>query len=296
MEIIEDEAEIVREIFDRYLKGEGPSPIAAELHRRGIKTAHGKEWNAGSVRALLDSRHVAGIRMHRGVEIGPGNWPAIIDSGTWEEVRARREYRSAEGRQDSVKKRFYLLRGLVMCSRCGTLMSGSKKRPTANYVCNRHGRNGDQKCSRSIGAESLEGFVIDAAINLLGKLRVDGRLAASNIPETAAESIEADQQQLAELNEMWTAKEISTAEYRKMRKEIQGRIAKAQRKVVVRPMVLLDGLTGEGAREAWFADDMTDERRNAVLRFLFSAVLIDAPTKLGRYMDWERIRIEQNPL
>jgi site-specific DNA recombinase len=296
MEIIEQEAEIVREIFDRYLKGEGASPIAADLHRRGIMTAHGKEWNAGSVRALLDSRHVAGIRMHRGAEIGPGNWPAIIDSGTWEEVRARREYRAAARRQDSEQKRFYLLRGLVMCSRCGTLMSGSKKRPTANYVCNRHSRNGEHKCSRSIGAESLEGFVVDAAINLLGKLRVDGRLAASNLPGTAAESVEGDQQQLSELNEMWTAKEISTAEYRKMRKEIQGRVAKAQRKVVVRPMVLLDGLTGEGAREAWFADDLTDERRNAVLRFLFSAVLIDAPTKFGRYMDWDRIRIEQNPL
>ena len=95
---------------------------------------------------------------------------------------------------------------------------------------------------------------------------------------------------------MWTAKEISTAEYRKMRKEITDRIAKAQRKVVVRPMVLLDGLTGAGARAAWNAEDMTDERRNAVLRFLFSGVVIDEPKKFGRYMDWDRIGIEQNPL
>ncbi|TQF04377.1 recombinase family protein [Kitasatospora acidiphila] len=298
MTIVEAEAEIVREVFDRYLKGEGPSPIARDLHQRGIETANGKEWNAGTVRALLDSRHVAGIRMHQGEEVGRGAWPAIIDPGTWEEARTRREYRAAAHQESRSKapQRFYLLRGLVMCSRCGTLMSGTAKQNGPAYQCNRRNRNGDQKCVRSIRAESLEDFVRDAAIELLGKLRVDGRLAASNLADETAEAVEADQQQLAELNEMWTAKEISTAEFRKMRKEIQARIAKAQRKVVVRPMVLLDGLTGAGARQAWFAEEMTDERRNAVLRFLFSGVVIDEPTKYGRYMDWERIRIEQNPL
>ncbi|MFJ9572108.1 hypothetical protein [Streptomyces bacillaris] len=81
-----------------------------------------------------------------------------------------------------------------------------------------------------------------------------------------------------------------------MRKEITDRIAKAQRKVVVRPMVLLDGPTGAGARAAWDAEDMTDERRNAVLRFLFSGIVIDETKKFGRYMDWNRISVEQNPL
>ncbi len=145
-------------------------------------------------------------------------------------------------------------------------------------------------------AQTLEDFVVDAAIELLGKLRVDGRLASSNLSESVAEELEGDQRQLDELNQMWTAKEISTAEYRKMRKEITDRIAKAQRKVVVRPMVLLDGLTGEGARTAWDTEDMTDERRNAVLRFLFSGIVIDEPKKFGRYMDWDRISVEQNPL
>lgn len=298
MTIIEGEAEIVREVFDRFLKGEGPAPIAKDLHRRGIKTAGGKAWNSGTVRALLDSRHVAGIRMHQGEEVGPGTWPAIIDAGVWQETRERRAFRSAVHREALSKppNRFYLLRGLVMCGRCGTLMSGTAKGTGPVYQCNRRGRNDDKKCVRSVMAATLEGFVADAAIELLGKLRVDGRLASSNLSEDASRELEADQRQLAELNEMWTGKEISTAEYRKMRKEITDRIAKAQRRVVVRPMVLLDGLTGAGARAAWEAEGMTDERRNAVLRFLFSGVVIDEPKKYGRYMDWDRIAIEQNPL
>ncbi|MFD0210005.1 recombinase family protein [Streptomyces hirsutus] len=35
MTIVEEEAEVVREVFDRYLKGEGPAPIAKDLHSRG---------------------------------------------------------------------------------------------------------------------------------------------------------------------------------------------------------------------------------------------------------------------
>ncbi|WP_240799816.1 recombinase family protein [Streptomyces sp. A1277] len=95
MSVREDEAEIVREVFDRCLKGKSPVAIALVLHKRGIRTVYGKEWTQGTVRALLDSRHVAGIHMHQGEEVGPGKWPAVIDAGTWAEVRTRREYRSA---------------------------------------------------------------------------------------------------------------------------------------------------------------------------------------------------------
>ncbi|WP_331743952.1 recombinase family protein (plasmid) [Streptomyces sp. NBC_01136] len=110
MTVREDEAEIVREVFDRYLKGQSPSAIALILHKRGIKTVYGKEWTQGTVRALLDSRHVAGIRMHQGEEVGQGKWPAIIDQGMWEETRARREYRSAVHETNLELRRFYLLR------------------------------------------------------------------------------------------------------------------------------------------------------------------------------------------
>ncbi|MHC0433837.1 recombinase family protein [Streptomyces sp. O3] len=296
MTIKKDEAEIVREVFDRYLKGQSPSAIALVLHKRGIKTVYGKEWTQGTVRALLDSRHVAGIRMHQGKEVGQGKWPAIIEPGIWQETRARREYRSAVHQTNLELRRFYLLRGLVMCSRCGTLMSGTKVGAVPSYLCTRKSRNGPKKCVRRIAAVKLEEFVTEAAIDLLGRLTISGKLASTSLPDSATDSVEADQQQLVELNQMWTEKEITTAEFRKMRKDITDRIAKAQRRLVVRPMKLLDGLTGPGAKDAWYADDMTDERRNAVLRFLFSGVIIDASTKPSGVFDWDRIAIEQNPL
>ncbi|MFD4751830.1 recombinase family protein [Streptomyces sp. NPDC058426] len=297
MTIKDDEAEIVREVFDRYLRGQSPVAIALVLHKRGIKTVYGKEWTQGTVRALLDSRHVAAIRMHQGEEAGPGKWPAIIDAGTWAEARARREYRSAIHQTNLELRRFYLLRGLVMCKRCGTLMSGTKVGAVPSYQCTRKSRNDDKKCVRRIAAVKLEEFVTEAAIDLLSRLTVSGQLASATTPTNAStEAVEADQRQLAELNHMWAAKEVSTAEYRVMRKEITDRIAKAQRRLVVRPVKLLEGMTGPGAKAAWEAEGMTDERRNAVLRFLFSGVVIDASSKPSGVFDWDRIDIEQNAL
>jgi Site-specific recombinases, DNA invertase Pin homologs len=92
--IIAAEAAIVRAVFTRYLEGETPTSLARVLNGRNERTALGREWNADSVRALLDSHHVAGIRVFRGEEVGRGQWPAIINEGLWQEVRDRRTYRA----------------------------------------------------------------------------------------------------------------------------------------------------------------------------------------------------------
>ena len=42
--VIVEEAQIVREIFARYLDGDSPPQIAAELNERGIVTAQGRRW------------------------------------------------------------------------------------------------------------------------------------------------------------------------------------------------------------------------------------------------------------
>ena len=298
MVIREDEAAIVREVFDRFLKGDGPLPLARDLNSRGIKTVAGKMWTANAIRTLLDSNHVAGIRIHQGKAIGDGAWPAIIDRGTFEEAQARRAYRAA--RQAAVQaeapRRFYLLRGLITCDRCGTLMSGSRLGGVPSYMCTRASHADERKCVRKIRAVPVEEFVTDAAINLLEKLTVDGSLATTTVTEATAAEIDADTKQLAELNEMWTAREISTPEYRKMRKAIEDRLAKAQRKTVLRPLKVLEGITGPNTRAVWHDPETTDERRNAALHFLFAAVRIGPSTTTPGIFDLDRISVEQNPL
>ncbi|SHL61159.1 recombinase family protein [Streptomyces yunnanensis] len=295
MQIDPHEAEVVREIFTSYLDGESPGSIAVALNMRGEKTALGKQWNGYNVRAVLDSHHVAGIRVFRGEEIGHGDWPAIIDRGMWDEVRERRMLRASAAFGTNAPKRPYILRGVVICKACTLGMKGSG----GKYVCNRSGRNDDQSCHRGAMAEPLEKFVVDAAIYKLKELKSAEQQAATSLSEEDQAAIKADRTELDELRDMWEAQELKTHEYRAMRKTVEERIAKIERKLVVRPTAeVLRGLVGPKAREEWQKLEKEEDydRMNAVLRFLFRAVIIDKPKEAGNFFDFGRVDIQDNPL
>ncbi|MFD7136008.1 recombinase family protein [Streptomyces sp. NPDC059894] len=295
--IVEAEAEIVREVFRRFLDGESPSAIVKDPHGRGLTTAEDASWEVHTVRKLLASTHVAALQMHKGERVGTGDWPAIIDVGQWEEVQQMRAYRSVQykvGRSG----RFYLLRGVVTC-RCGTRMAGamgSGRRPY--YQCTRAQRNG-RRCGSTIAAEPLEEFARDVALNVLVNLDISGRPpAATARPEADIQADVDDAAQLAELNEMWLAKEMPTAEYRAMRRRIEDRMKERQRRTIQRPVAVLEGIAGLDAQERWrkLEEEKDHARMNAVFRFLFAAVIIHPAQRRGPGVDYDRIDIEPNPL
>ncbi|HEY3482199.1 MAG TPA: recombinase family protein [Streptomyces sp.] len=296
--IRETEAEIVREIFRRYLDGESPASIARELHTRGERTAYGKSWEQWSVRGILDSHHVAAIRVFRGEEARAGNWPAIIDRGQWDEVRQLRAYRAAQDRPRRQSRRYYLLRGLVTCT-CGQRMAGSSSTTNTIYRCTRKYVNDEAaRCKRTINADPLEAFARDVAIKILSKLDVSGRPpAATSLPEADVQADNDDAEQLKELNEMWTAKEISTPEYRAMRRTIEARMKARQRKIIQRPTEVLQGIAGPDAARNWARLEEAEDhaRMNAIFRFLFAAVIIHPSTSRNSF-DTGRVDIEPNPL
>jgi DNA invertase Pin-like site-specific DNA recombinase len=294
--IVPHEAAIVVEVFTRYLSGESVYKIARDLNERGEPTALGAKWASGTVLSLLDSRHVAGILVFRGEEIGRGEWEPIVSEGLWNEVRARREYRNAV-HVPWRAQRYYLLRGLTVCKRCGIGMGGS----SGQYACNRRDLLDETRCKRSINAAKLEEFVVEAALRRLEGLATydssDAAVAVMTDADRAA--IEEDQQELAELRAAWDAREIKTREYRQMRKQVEDRIAAIQTKTAIRPTAeVLQGIIGKHARPAWqrLADAGEHDRMNAILRFLFAAVVISESTARKGHFDYDRIDIEVNPL
>jgi hypothetical protein len=297
--IVEAEAEIIRWVFTQYLKGKTVHWIKTQLNEQGIATALGKRWQHQSVLSLLDSHHVAGLRVFRGQEIGPGTWPAVVSVGMFREVQERRGYRSAAGRAKAEAERtgkFYTLRSLVWCTACGVRMAGGTNNGRHTYQCS--AERGGKACRRRISATMLEKFAVDAAIRILTELDVTGRETAAVLSTDEADTIAADQEQLAEAARMWARKEIGKAEYDVMRKEINDRIKTAQRKAVVRPAVeVLEGMTGPGAQQAWreLEEAGDHERINALFRFLFAAVRIGPSSTQGRALDYGRIDIEPNP-
>ncbi|MFF3468437.1 recombinase family protein [Streptomyces sp. NPDC002619] len=298
--IIDEEAEIVREVFRRYLDGESPDRIAQDLTARSILTTRGKAWQPENVRHLLSSNFVAGIRIHQGEEVGVGAWPAIIDRGQWDEVQRFREYRAERSREQQRRPtRYYLLRGAVTCA-CGARMAGTRGSRGAYYRCTHADTTDQRKCNRSILAEPLEDFVRDVTIKVLAKLDTSGyEPAMTTRPEADVLADEKDRAKLEELKQLWlNDDDFTTAEFQAMRAPILKRMKERQRKTVRRPIAVLDGIAGPDAEASWRRLEKEEDyaRMNAIYRFLFAAVVVRPPTRKGRGFDTDRVDIKPNPL
>jgi DNA invertase Pin-like site-specific DNA recombinase len=298
MHLVEDEADIVRELFRRVVQGESVMGLARELNQRGIRTTLGNTWAATRVRELLSSPRVAGLRVHRGQVVGAGAWPAIVPQGLWEEVQERLKFRASQlpPRTGS----YYLLRGVVFCARCGTRMVGTSQGGRRSYVCSRMSRVDEMRCVRKFQASALESFVTEAAIRLLETLDVSGAPSTATLMSPVDDdAVSKDLEELAELRAMWDARELSTKEYREMRRAVEARIKKARARIVVRPAVeVLEGMVGPDAARAWQArHDAGDfDRLNAMVRFLFAAVRIGESTAGPFRLDFDRVSIDRNEL
>ena len=228
--LIAAEAAIVREIFERFTRGEAPYSIAADLNRREVETAKGKSWTEATVRQQLGNKHVAGICWHNGREVAVGKWLPIIPRAQWDFAQELLTFRSAAAQKKRARNRAprtYILRGLVICSNCGTVMAGCSG---TVYRCSRANRRDGMRCARTMLAEPLEKFVEDAAITLLTGLAVNPRRSPSAAVEAAEREIAEDEQQIRDLHDMWRNKEITTDEYRKDRREIHARIRENEKK------------------------------------------------------------------
>ncbi|MEV7046600.1 recombinase family protein [Amycolatopsis sp. NPDC051061] len=65
-EVIDSEAAIVRELFDRFAAGDSLRALAAWLTEAGVSTRHGRPWNPSSVRTILTNPRYAGHAVYQG--------------------------------------------------------------------------------------------------------------------------------------------------------------------------------------------------------------------------------------
>ena len=82
----EDEAAIVREIYERYARGEPKVEIIKDLNRRHIKTSIGNEFSFTSLTRLLSNKRYIGYYLYSGKET-PGGMPRIIEDDLYYRVQ-----------------------------------------------------------------------------------------------------------------------------------------------------------------------------------------------------------------
>ena len=175
--IVEDEAKIVRMIFDWYVnEGIGATKICQRLNSMGIKPKKGELWKKSSIVNMLKNEHYIGkvvIRKHIKVntvhnqeiltqcvfnedfEVVDGKHPAIIDEETFYKANNKIH------RYPSVKPSKTLqnpFASILKCE-CGKVMIRRKNRNTYRYLCDEQMFCGNA----SIGEKEL----IDAVITHL---------------------------------------------------------------------------------------------------------------------------------
>jgi len=119
----EDEATIVRRIFDRFAAGDSLKGIAADLEKDGVKTRRGGHWSSSSVSSILRNARYAGRSVYKGEDVGAATWPALVSEAQFSAVQARLDDPRRKTRGiDTARK--HLGSGLYFCS-CGLRVRSS---------------------------------------------------------------------------------------------------------------------------------------------------------------------------
>ena len=144
--IDENEAMIVRLIFQRYASGYGYNSIINELTHLGYHTKSGKLFGKNSLYELLRNEKYIGVytynRAAKRKKDGtrnyhsykdpsdiiriPGGCPALVDQKTWHCVQKIMEQNKKVHLQQH-GQRVYILSGKVFCGLCGAKMYGNCK-------------------------------------------------------------------------------------------------------------------------------------------------------------------------
>jgi hypothetical protein len=277
----ESEAVIVRECARRFLAGEPLRALTSDLNTRGIPSAGGGRWTQQSLRRMLASGRIAGLREHHGQVVATAEWPAIITPEQSETIRA---VLADPARRTSRSARRYLLHGLVRCGLCGSRMvarprAGGQRR----YACVTD--NGG--CGRiTVNADPLEQLVTEAILYRLDTPELAAALnnQASQAPDAARfrSEVEEAQAQLAELGEAYANKQIGMPELIAARKVIEARLDTARKQLakLTRPGALTEHVgQGDTLRECWETLDLS--RQHAIVAAILDRLTIAPAARPG---------------
>jgi site-specific DNA recombinase len=283
-EIVPDEAEDVRDIFNALLSGATLTGIATDLNKRDRLNRDGLPWTHNAIRHLLLNERYAALREYppRRKRTDPpgemyvGKWPAIVAEDTW---RAVKHILEDDGRRSTPgPARRWLLSGLALCGVCedGTTVTvGSRGQATAAgtqpvYRCRRTKhlarfalpiddlveRYVIRRLSRPDAAELL----VDREAPDAAQLREQALTLRGRINALAAEFAEDD--------------DASPREFREASQRLRARLAEVEAKMAhpQRSRVLVDLIAAEDPAEAWKA--MMLDRQRAALDVLAEVTLL----------------------
>jgi DNA invertase Pin-like site-specific DNA recombinase len=198
--IDESTATYVKEIFERYAKGETMKNIADYLNSLGLKTKKGKPFTVSTLSHMLKNKKYCGYFIFKDTEIKDGI-PAIVSENIWEEVHAKMEKnRQAPASSKAIGDEF-ILTTKIFCGHCGTGMVGNSGKGRHGgifyyYTC--HNRKKYKNCTK---ANVKKLFIENLVITECRKV-----LTVDNIKKIADEVMKMAEQEKDNSNYKWLLK------------------------------------------------------------------------------------------
>lgn len=183
----EEEAAVVREIYERYASGETKAEIIRDLKRRRVKTSLGKEFSPNSLSHLLSNKRYIGVYLYKGRET-PGGMPRILDDDLFYRVQSMmNKNKNAPARTHGEGE--YLLTTKLFCGHCKEMMVGyggtSKTGRQYHYYMCKNARR--KKCGKKIVSKSyIEDRVVNECLKMLTEEKI--RFIAKKVAEECAKS------------------------------------------------------------------------------------------------------------
>jgi DNA invertase Pin-like site-specific DNA recombinase len=173
--INEEEASIVKRIFEMYLAGSTMAQIIRYLNENQIKTSRGNEYNKNSIRGILTNKRYCGVYTFNGTEIA-GGMPRIIDDITFAETQILMEKNKKTPARAKAVGEFYLLTTKLFCGHCEAAMVGvSGTSHTGKihqyYQCVTNRRRNCKK--KTVQKAYIEDLVVEKVKNLLTDENID---------------------------------------------------------------------------------------------------------------------------
>ena len=182
----EPEAEIVRWVFQAYLRGMSTAEIAKDLSDRGVPTKNGKEkWKSSKISYMLSNERYIGDccyqKTFRGTTVpfkqsknrgeedmyyATDTHAPIIEKDQFEKVQDLLQKRK-EQFVKSTTQNIYPLTSRIQCSECGSFYRRRIVSGTVKWVCSLH-KDDSMACDSNYYSEER---IYDGFISMVNKLR-----------------------------------------------------------------------------------------------------------------------------
>lgn len=194
LSINEEQAEVVKYIFSRYLAGAGGTIIANELNQQGIKTIRGNQWRCNTIMGIIKNEKYKGdLLLGKSITLDPISKRRVKNLGEEEKyyVREHHEpivspevfdkaqeilnkrnssFKRAEPNQRKKYSRQYAFSSLISCGFCDSTAcrqswhGGDPKYKKIVWKCQQAAKQGQRTCpeSKAISEKIIEDAFVDS--------------------------------------------------------------------------------------------------------------------------------------